>query len=278
MPDGIPVATVGVGKARNAGLLAVRILGAHDDALRAQARRTPRRPRRRRVREKDRPAHGVEDRACASRRTRPCPSMPSARARRARRSPRPRGRGASRASPRGSCAAAASPPPARASARRPACARAPRPRRASSSSGTTSVISPQSSASARREHAVGERELQRAAQPDQAGQEPARRAVGREPDAGVGHHELRRLPRHDEVGRADEAHARAGRAPLHRGHHRRVAAHEVGDRRVQRRRGSRGGGWGGRRAPANALHVAAAAEPRARRPRGARPGRRDRRG
>ncbi len=36
MPDGIPVATVGVGKARNAGLLAVRILGAHDDALRTQ--------------------------------------------------------------------------------------------------------------------------------------------------------------------------------------------------------------------------------------------------
>src|SRR6478752_7968030 len=34
MPNGIPVATVGVGKARNAGLLAVRILGAHDDALR----------------------------------------------------------------------------------------------------------------------------------------------------------------------------------------------------------------------------------------------------
>jgi 5-(carboxyamino)imidazole ribonucleotide mutase len=36
MPDGIPVATVGVGKARNAGLLAVRILGAHDDALHRQ--------------------------------------------------------------------------------------------------------------------------------------------------------------------------------------------------------------------------------------------------
>jgi 5-(carboxyamino)imidazole ribonucleotide mutase len=33
MPDGIPVATVGVGKARNAGLLAVRILGASDGAL-----------------------------------------------------------------------------------------------------------------------------------------------------------------------------------------------------------------------------------------------------
>jgi 5-(carboxyamino)imidazole ribonucleotide mutase len=36
MPDGIPVATVGVGKARNAGLLAVRILAAADDALRAR--------------------------------------------------------------------------------------------------------------------------------------------------------------------------------------------------------------------------------------------------
>ena len=31
---GVPVATVGVGAARNAGLLAVRILGASDDALR----------------------------------------------------------------------------------------------------------------------------------------------------------------------------------------------------------------------------------------------------
>jgi len=36
MPDGIPVATVGVGKARNAGLLAVRILAASDDALRGR--------------------------------------------------------------------------------------------------------------------------------------------------------------------------------------------------------------------------------------------------
>jgi 5-(carboxyamino)imidazole ribonucleotide mutase len=34
MPAGVPVATVGVGAARNAGLLAVRILGALDDALR----------------------------------------------------------------------------------------------------------------------------------------------------------------------------------------------------------------------------------------------------
>jgi 5-(carboxyamino)imidazole ribonucleotide mutase len=34
MPEGVPVATVGVGKARNAALLAVRMLGAHDTALR----------------------------------------------------------------------------------------------------------------------------------------------------------------------------------------------------------------------------------------------------
>ena len=36
MPAGIPVATVSVGGARNAGLLAVRILGAADPALRAR--------------------------------------------------------------------------------------------------------------------------------------------------------------------------------------------------------------------------------------------------
>ena len=36
MPDGIPVATVGTGKARNAALLAVRILAVHDDKLRAR--------------------------------------------------------------------------------------------------------------------------------------------------------------------------------------------------------------------------------------------------
>jgi 5-(carboxyamino)imidazole ribonucleotide mutase len=34
MPAGVPVATVSVGGARNAGLLAVRILAAHDGALR----------------------------------------------------------------------------------------------------------------------------------------------------------------------------------------------------------------------------------------------------
>jgi 5-(carboxyamino)imidazole ribonucleotide mutase len=36
MPAGIPVATVAVGNARNAGLLAVRILAAGDDTLRAR--------------------------------------------------------------------------------------------------------------------------------------------------------------------------------------------------------------------------------------------------
>src|SRR5882724_6359956 len=36
MPAGIPVATVGVGNARNAGLLAVRILATGDDALRTR--------------------------------------------------------------------------------------------------------------------------------------------------------------------------------------------------------------------------------------------------
>ncbi|TVZ07518.1 5-(carboxyamino)imidazole ribonucleotide mutase [Trebonia kvetii] len=36
MPAGIPVATVAIGGARNAGLLAVRILAAADEALRAQ--------------------------------------------------------------------------------------------------------------------------------------------------------------------------------------------------------------------------------------------------
>ena len=34
MPAGVPVATVSIGGARNAGLLAVRILGASDSALR----------------------------------------------------------------------------------------------------------------------------------------------------------------------------------------------------------------------------------------------------
>jgi 5-(carboxyamino)imidazole ribonucleotide mutase len=39
MPAGIPVATVAVGNARNAGLLAVRILATADDALRARMER-----------------------------------------------------------------------------------------------------------------------------------------------------------------------------------------------------------------------------------------------
>jgi len=36
MPAGVPVATVAIGNARNAGLLAVRILGAFDEELRAR--------------------------------------------------------------------------------------------------------------------------------------------------------------------------------------------------------------------------------------------------
>jgi 5-(carboxyamino)imidazole ribonucleotide mutase len=36
MPAGVPVATVAIGNARNAGLLAVRILGARDPQLRQQ--------------------------------------------------------------------------------------------------------------------------------------------------------------------------------------------------------------------------------------------------
>lgn len=36
MPAGVPVATVGVGNAKNAGLLAARILGTSDEALRAR--------------------------------------------------------------------------------------------------------------------------------------------------------------------------------------------------------------------------------------------------
>ncbi|MGW5312640.1 5-(carboxyamino)imidazole ribonucleotide mutase [Nocardia thailandica] len=36
MPAGVPVATVSIGGARNAGLLAVRILAAHDESLRAR--------------------------------------------------------------------------------------------------------------------------------------------------------------------------------------------------------------------------------------------------
>jgi 5-(carboxyamino)imidazole ribonucleotide mutase len=35
MPEGIPVATVGIGKSRNAGLLAARIIGATDAAVQA---------------------------------------------------------------------------------------------------------------------------------------------------------------------------------------------------------------------------------------------------
>src|SRR5690349_11111271 len=42
MPAGIPVATVAIGNARNAGLLAARVLAAHDDALRDKLERQQR--------------------------------------------------------------------------------------------------------------------------------------------------------------------------------------------------------------------------------------------
>ena len=45
MPKGIPVATVAVGNAANAGLLAIRILATSDDALRARMETVPGRPR-----------------------------------------------------------------------------------------------------------------------------------------------------------------------------------------------------------------------------------------
>ena len=51
MPAGIPVATVGIGEARNAGLLAVRILAATNPELRRQMRGVPGRARRGRPRE-----------------------------------------------------------------------------------------------------------------------------------------------------------------------------------------------------------------------------------
>ena len=44
MPAGVPVATVAIGGARNAGLLAVRILAAADKGLREQMERVPGRP------------------------------------------------------------------------------------------------------------------------------------------------------------------------------------------------------------------------------------------
>ena len=51
MPAGVPVATVAIGNARNAGLLAVRILAATDPDLRAPDGDVPGRPARHRARE-----------------------------------------------------------------------------------------------------------------------------------------------------------------------------------------------------------------------------------
>ena len=140
MPNGVPVATVGIGKGRNAALLAVRILGAHDDALPRTHGGVPVRPHRdgpRARREFRRPIRlggaGVHSgRGCrsagASRRT-PRVPPPRRRSQMPQRSHRLPARDASRAFPRGSCARGASPPPAHPSApprhapraRRPPC-------------------------------------------------------------------------------------------------------------------------------------------------------------
>lgn len=61
MPPGVPVATVAVDGGRNAGLLAVRILAAGDDALRARMD-TFREDQANRVREKDAAVHAEFDR------------------------------------------------------------------------------------------------------------------------------------------------------------------------------------------------------------------------
>ncbi|RMI45615.1 5-(carboxyamino)imidazole ribonucleotide mutase [Streptomyces triticirhizae] len=70
MPAGVPVATVSVGGARNAGLLAARILGAADPELRARMRafqdelREQAREKGRRLRASlDTPPHETEERA-----------------------------------------------------------------------------------------------------------------------------------------------------------------------------------------------------------------------
>jgi 5-(carboxyamino)imidazole ribonucleotide mutase len=60
MPGGIPVATVAIGNAKNAGLLAVRILGASDDKLRAAMERYQA-DLSETVREKDRRLSGSEN-------------------------------------------------------------------------------------------------------------------------------------------------------------------------------------------------------------------------
>lgn len=56
MPAGVPVATVAIGNARNAGLLAVRILGASDPELRSAMEQFQRKQAER-VREKDAKVH-----------------------------------------------------------------------------------------------------------------------------------------------------------------------------------------------------------------------------
>ena len=98
----------------------------------------------------------------------------------------------------------------------------------------------------RRQHAIGERELDGAAEADEPREEPARRAVGGEPHAGVRHHELGGFPRHHDVGGPDETDpAPARRRPARR---RPPARRRAPARRWRcgADRGSHGGGRAGR--------------------------------
>ena len=74
----------------------------------------------------------------------------------------------------------------------------------------------------RLEPLVEQHQLGRAAQADEPRQRPARAAVGREADRGVGHREARRLGREHDVGGDREAHPAAGRRAAHGADHRRV--------------------------------------------------------
>ena len=194
-PNGIPVATVGVGKARNAALLAVRILGAHDDGLRARMEEFQA-GLAETVREKDAKLRDsyvavVVRRALLDERGETLRGIGGATT--PRRSRRLRGaRCVSSVSSRLVCTSrfAAASAPRGPSASRTASVSASA---CTSSSGTTLVMRPQSSASSALSTRFVSVSSSARRTPDEARHEPARRAVGGEPDAGVRHHELRRL-------------------------------------------------------------------------------------
>ena len=85
----------------------------------------------------------------------------------------------------------------------------------------------------RRQHAVGQGQLQSPFQTHNARQVIRRRAVRRQSGTGVGHRETGRLGRQYDVGAARQAHAGAGRHAIDGRHHRRVHAHEARHRGVE---------------------------------------------